>query len=97
MEDDLLQERLEHLLPNLMRKNGIDTWVIIGREYNGDPVLKTMLPCVWLSAHRRPILLLFVQGQEKGGRIAVARYDVGMAFEGAWKPGLEPNQWKQLA
>ena len=31
-----------------MRREGIDMWVIISREYNEDPVLKTMLPMLFL-------------------------------------------------
>ncbi|MBT6031316.1 MAG: Xaa-Pro aminopeptidase, partial [Kordiimonadaceae bacterium] len=53
VEDDLLKHRLDTLVPELMRREGIDAWVIISREYNEDPVLKTMLPATWLSARRR--------------------------------------------
>ncbi len=44
LEDQLLQARLDELLPTLMRKNGIDMWLVIAREYNEDPIIKTMLP-----------------------------------------------------
>lgn len=98
VEDQLLQERLEHLLPALMRKHNIEMWLIITREYNEDPVIKTMLPATWLAARRRTILLLHDQGAGKGvERLAVARYDIGNLFSSAWKPEEEPNQWKRLA
>jgi Xaa-Pro aminopeptidase len=98
VEDQLLQERLEHLLPSLMRKHGIDMWLVIAREYNEDPVIKTMLPATWLAARRRTILLLHDQGAGKGvERFAVARYDIGNLFSSAWNPEEEPNQWKRLA
>ncbi|MDG1858352.1 MAG: hypothetical protein P8I94_04570, partial [Emcibacteraceae bacterium] len=42
--DELLKDRLDNLVPELMRREGIDAWVIMSREYNEDPVLKTMLP-----------------------------------------------------
>ena len=42
--NDVLTERLDVLLPDLMQKTDIDMWVIIAREYNEDPVLRTMLP-----------------------------------------------------
>ncbi len=42
--DEILNERFNVLLPQLMERTGIDMWVIISREYNEDPVLKTMLP-----------------------------------------------------
>ena len=44
MEDEILEDRLDNLLPELMQNAGIDMWIIISREYNEDPVMKTMLP-----------------------------------------------------
>ncbi|MBL7991220.1 MAG: Xaa-Pro aminopeptidase, partial [Candidatus Kapabacteria bacterium] len=82
LQDSILELRLQRLAPELMRREGIDMWVIIGREYHEDPVLKTMLPATWLSARRRTILVLFDKGSnsdaKSGGveRLAVARYDV---------------------
>ena len=38
------KDRLENLLPELMSKTNLDMWVIITREYNEDPVIKTLLP-----------------------------------------------------
>jgi hypothetical protein len=98
LEDKLLEERLETLLPQLMRKEGIDMWLVIAREYNEDPVVKTMLPATWLAARRRTVMLMYDQGPAKGvERLAVARYDIGNLFKGAWNPEQEPNQWKRLA
>jgi hypothetical protein len=51
--NNILKERLNNLLPELMDQSGIDMWVLISREYNEDPVLKTMLPAEWLNARRR--------------------------------------------
>ena len=57
--DELMGDRLNNLLPVLMEKNKVDMWVLISREYNEDPVLKTMLPAEWLSARRRTILVFY--------------------------------------
>ncbi len=97
--DSLLTIRLNRLLPELMRREGIDMWVIIAREYHEDPVLKTILPATWLSARRRTILLMFDNGTTVE-RLAVARYDVGTAgkfFRSAWNPTKQPDQFKRLA
>ena len=42
--DQIIDERIATVLPNIMERTGIDMWVIISREYNEDPVLKTFLP-----------------------------------------------------
>lgn len=98
VEDELLEDRLQNLLPALMRQQGIDQWILIAREYNEDPVVKTMLPATWLNARRRTILLFTDKGKDLGvERLAVARYDIGSLFKGAWNPEQEPNQWKRLA
>ena len=48
----LQKDRLNNLLPKLMENTGIDMWVLIAREYNEDPIIKTMLPPTWLNARR---------------------------------------------
>lgn len=96
--DGWLQARVETVLPALMRRSGIDMWVLISREYNEDPVLRTFLPATWQSARRRTILLIFDPG---GGQpletLAIARYDVGRVFKKAWDKELHGDQWQRLA
>ena len=96
--DAILEDRLTNLLPQLMRRENIDMWVIISREYNEDPVMKTMLPSTWLSARRRTIMVFFDRGVEKGiEKLAIARYDVGTLLKGEWDVNVQPNQWLALA
>jgi Xaa-Pro aminopeptidase len=93
--DEILEDRFTNLLPRLMRREGIDCWVLISREYNEDPVLRTMLPATWLSARRRTILVFFDTGTELE-KLAIARYDVGNMLKGAWDIDVRPNQWDAL-
>ena len=95
--DMVLKDRFENLLPKLMDKTGFDMWILISREYNEDPVLKTMLPSNWLNARRRTILV-FYRDKEKNTieRLAVARYNVGKNIESAWDKEKQPDQWKAL-
>ena len=39
-----LTERLDDLLPTVMRETGIDLWLVINREYAEDPVYLTLVP-----------------------------------------------------
>jgi hypothetical protein len=95
--DRWLEIRFETVLPRLMRKENVDMWVIIAREYNEDPVIETMLPATWLAARRRTILVFFDRGEAQGvERLAVARYDVGKAIQGTWNPEEVPDQWERL-
>ncbi|MCC5920186.1 MAG: aminopeptidase P family protein [Cyclobacteriaceae bacterium] len=95
--DEILEERFTDLLPQLMEETGFDTWLLISREYNEDPILRTFLPATWQSARRRTILVIHrVQSNATIKGYAIARYDVGEIFQKAWDPDKEPNQWKAL-
>ncbi len=95
--DNLLKDRFENLLPKLMDDTGFDMWILISREYNEDPVLKTMLPATWLNARRRTILV-FYRNKDKNTieKLAVARYNFGENIVSVWDKEKEPVQWKRL-
>ncbi len=95
--DEILQERMDNLLPVLMDRTGIDMWVVISREYNEDPVLKTMLPSTWLSARRTTMLVFYRDAARKTiEKLAIARYNVGESIKAAWDMQKFPNQWDAL-
>src|SRR4051812_26308883 len=93
--DELLDDRLRTVLPGLMKREGIDMWVVMSREYNEDPVIKTLLPATWMAARRTTMLIAFDKGTEME-YLAVARYDVGKVFKRAWDPDANSDQWAQL-
>ncbi|MDW5290212.1 M24 family metallopeptidase [Formosa sp. PL04] len=97
MRDAILKDRFEHVLPKLMDDNTIDMWLVIAREYNEDPVMKTMLPATWLNARRRTILV-FYRNKETNTteRLAVSRYDVGENITSAWDKEEQESQWARL-
>ncbi len=95
--DNTLAERFNKLLPELMDRSEIDMWVLISREYNEDPVLKTMLPSTWLNARRRTILVFYRNKSNNTiEKLAIARYNVGKNIQSAWDKEQEPDQWKAL-
>lgn len=96
VRDAWLKERMETVLPEIMRRSAIDMWILIAREYNEDPVLKTMLPSNWLSARRTTMLVIYDDG-DKLETLACARYDVGEVFKKAWDKEKQPDQWARLA
>ena len=95
--DEVLNERLKYLLPSLMDKSDIDMWVVISREYNEDPVIRTMLPANWFAARRRTILVFYRNKKENTlEKLAVARYDIGKTIKSAWDKTKFPNQWEAV-
>ena len=96
--DSWLEERATTILPDLMKRTGIDFWLIIAREYNEDPVLRTFLPSTWQNARRTTMLMVYDPGNGKPlETLAMARYDVGTLFKKVWDKESQPDQWKALA
>ena len=96
--EEIQKDRFDNLLPKLMEETGIDMWVIITREYNEDPVIKTLLPPTWLNARRRTILAFHYDKKSKDlEKVAIARYSFGKNIPSIWNKEKEPNQMKALA
>lgn len=95
----MLRDRLENLLPGLMRATGIDMWLVINREYAEDPVYLTLVPEPVFAARRTTILVFFDRGEEQGvERLTVSRYALGDFYESAWpEGGSDDEQWQRLA
>jgi hypothetical protein len=95
--NDLLADRYNNLLPSLMDRAQMDCWVLITREYNEDPIVRTMIPAEWIAARRRT-MLVFYRNKEKNTveKYAVARYAVGTEIAAAWDVAAIPNQWDAL-
>ncbi|MBZ6379942.1 Xaa-Pro aminopeptidase [Pacificimonas flava] len=98
IRDAWLAERLDSVVPELMRENGVDMWVLIAREYLEDPVVSTMLNATSMRARRRTILVIHDPGEGQPlERLTVSRYGLGGLFEPAWDPESQPDQWQALA
>ena len=93
----LQKERFNNLLPELMEKTGIDMWVLIAREYNEDPIIKTMFPPTWLNARRTTIVVFSLDSKSKNFEsVAIARYAFGDNIPSIWNKEKQPNQWEAL-
>jgi len=94
--DQIQKERIEKLLPKLMEEQDIDAWVMITREYNEDPIVKTLLPPTWLNARRRTIIV-FSKTENGIDQVAISRYNFGENIRSIWNKEQQPNQWKALS
>jgi Xaa-Pro aminopeptidase len=65
-----LDERMRTVLPALMRKHGVDMWVVPMREYNEDPVFSSLVSPTTFAARRRTIYLFFDQCAHPDRRVA---------------------------
>ena len=95
--NDVLQQRLESLLPELMREVGIDMWLVINREYAEDPVYFSLVPEPVFAARRTTMLIFHDRGSEESvDRLTVSRYPLGGMYEAVWEGGDLDEQWQRL-
>src|SRR6185503_13923878 len=59
MQQRWLNRRMETVLPALMRKYGVDFWVVPMREYNEDPIFSSIVSPTTFAARRRTIYVFF--------------------------------------
>ncbi|ASJ92483.1 M24 family metallopeptidase [Porphyrobacter sp. CACIAM 03H1] len=98
LENRILAERLDTIVPQIMREEGIDLWLLVAREYFEEPVVATMLDAENMHARRRTILIFHDPGEGKPvERLTVSRYGLGGLFAPAWDPDKQPDQWQAVA
>lgn len=95
--DGWLAVRLEKVLPEIMRREKVDLWLVICQEYDEDPVYLSLVPWNSLSARRLSMLVFF---DKEGGRgvekFSVSRYGIGGLYPSIWKADKD-DQWETLA
>lgn len=96
VENRILADRLDTLLPGLMDETDIDLWLVIAREYAEDPVYFTLVPQPTFAA-RRTTMLLFHRTAEGLEKLSVNRYPLGEPYETGWSGGELDAQWEALA
>jgi len=84
-----LLHRLDTVLPEIMRREGIDMWLVVAREYNEDPVIMTLLPEPQMSARRRTILVFHIDDDDNYERFTLSRYGLTGFYETGWNPDEE--------
>ena len=88
-----LDNRLNTVLPEIMRRDNFDMWIIICREYNEDPVYLTLVPEPVFAARRTTMLVFYDQGEKGIERVAVSRYGISNLYRGVWNPAVQITNW----
>jgi hypothetical protein len=95
--NEWLKWRLDNIVPQLMRREGIDMWLVINREYNEDPVYLTLVPRPTMYARRTSILIFHDLGPEKGvERLSGSYYGMEGWYKGTWAD-KKKKQFESLA
>ncbi len=95
VENRILEQRLDELLPALMDEADLDMWLVIAREYAEDPVYFSLVPQPSFAA-RRTTMLVFFRGPEGFEKLSVNRYPLRGPYETGWSGGNLDQQWAAL-
>ena len=57
IQDQILKERLDQVLGEVMEECGIECWLFACREYNEDPIFRCITPALYPTARRLTILV----------------------------------------
>jgi Xaa-Pro aminopeptidase len=76
--NEILEWRLDNILPAIMREEGIEMWVVINFEYDEDPVYMTLVPEPVMSA-RRLSILIFHDSEDGFKRLTANWHGAGSA------------------
>jgi len=96
VENRMLTERLESLLPRLMAETNIDMLLVLAREYAEDPVYYSLVPQPTHAARRTTMLIFHRQDDGSVARMTVNRYPLGDLYESVWSGGDLDAQWQAL-
>jgi Xaa-Pro aminopeptidase len=96
IENRIVSDRLEHLLPKLMAEAGLDMWLVINREYVEDPVYFSLVPQPSFAARRTTMLVFHRRDDGQVDKLSVNRYPLGKPYESAWAGGDLDAQWQAL-
>ncbi len=81
IQQQWLRARLERVLPALMRKHGIDMWIVDCREYAEDPVYLSLVSPTVFAARRRTIYVFHDRGEGGLERLALGGGSNGALYQ----------------
>ena len=76
----MVEDRLNHLLPALMKDANLDMWLVINREYGEDRLFYTLVPQPTFAARRTTILVFSKREDGTVERFSVSRYPIGELY-----------------
>ena len=98
-----LRIRFDTILPDIMRREGINMWIVICSEHNEEPVYQTIVPYPSMFAWRLTMFVFHDRGSQGLERLTVNRYgsgDLHREFSDFYTPAWTPEDmdpWQRLA
>ncbi len=97
IRDEILADRLKNLMPKLMKECGVDMWMVVSREYNEDPVFKTLVPSLVKFASRLSCLVFYLDKDGNFEAINLGRPDPRLSPYYTHMYTTQENQYDVIA
>ena len=94
-----LRERLEQILPEVMRESEADLWLHASKEYHEDPTFRALTPADYPTARRVTMFAFVKDGDEvqcKATVCTAVKQDGGRAHERKARRNVEPHHGGKL-
>lgn len=90
IKDICLKERLELIVPKVLKESKADMWIVASKEYHEDLVFDSLTPASYLTA-RRITMLVFVKSGNEVKRLSLSMPDgaLNSYYPQYWKFGEE--------
>lgn len=90
IKDICLKERLELIVPKVLKESQADMWIVASKEYHEDLVFDSLTPASYLTA-RRITMLVFVKAGDEVKRLSLSMPDgaLNSYYPQYWKFGEE--------
>lgn len=90
VKDICLKERLDVIVPEVMKQSESDAWIVASKEYHEDLVFDSLTPASYLTA-RRITLLVFIKTNDEVKRFSLSMPDAALNhyYPQYWKFGEE--------
>lgn len=90
IKDICLEERLDLIVPNVLKESQADMWIVASKEYHEDLVFDSLTPASYLTA-RRITMLVFVKDGDEVKRLSLSMPDGALNhfYPQYWKFGEE--------
>lgn len=90
-----LKLKLQRVLPEVMKREGLDMWIVVAREANEDPAYRTLTLQI---SRRQSILVFYLKKDGSLETLSLCRYGLGIEgfYEPQWRPDQE-DQWDCLS
>jgi hypothetical protein len=88
-----IAERIRTILPEVMKREKIDMWIVAAKECNEDPVIESLTGSE--LARRQTVLIFTLKPDESLEAINISRYSIGVPgiYRDAWNPESGEDQW----